>query len=226
MSGELKISFKTGAAVDFYVFNDVGQIWNTNTSAFEAYASANIGVYAVAGAQLGSSPFYTGTFPVAIIPGIYDIAARQRVGGSPAETDPVIGTEDGFNWSGASGTRVPLTALASSGQVANAAPIVMARGMMRKDFGIYLKSSVDHVTPFVSGIVSGQIIRDNGTVFGPLQSGAFTEVGLGWYNLQALTSGDLLANSVKLLFTANGISGGTADPLPISIQLQRVSGVS
>jgi hypothetical protein len=80
------------------------------------------------------------------------------------------------------------------------------------------------VTPFTSGVVSGQIWRDGATSPSPLQSGAFTEVGNGFYNLQALTSGDLLATTVKLLFSAQGISGGQADVLPMSVVLQRSSG--
>ncbi len=41
---------------------------------------------------------------------------------------------------------------------------------------------------------------------------------------QMLTSGDLNANTVALVFTANGISGGTADQRDFAYILQRVSG--
>ena len=71
-------------------------------------------------------------------------------------------------------------------------------------------------------MVSGQIARDGGA-FGALQSGTVTERGLGFFDC-TLTSGDLLANTVKLVFTAVGVSGGAADPVPFGAVLQRSSG--
>ena len=94
---------------------------------------------------------------------------------------------------------------------------------MIQNFPIYLVSATDHVTPFVSGVISGQISRDGGA-FGALQSGAFTEIGLGTYKLQALTSGDILCNTAALVFTGTGISGGTSDPRVFTLLLQRTSG--
>jgi hypothetical protein len=125
-----------------------------------------------------------------------------------------------YDWNGAT---VGLADLATSGQIGLVSPMRLARGVGILNFPVYLKSSADHVTPFTSGVVSGQISRDNGS-FGALQSGAITEIGLGHFNLFALTSGDLLANTVRLHFTATGISGGSSDPLPISLVLQRTSG--
>ncbi len=94
---------------------------------------------------------------------------------------------------------------------------------MIQNFPLYFRSSIDHVTPFVSGIISGQISR-NGGAFGALQSGAYTELGLGFYALQALTSGDTSAVTIALMFNAVGISGGTSDPLPLGIVTQHSSG--
>ena len=115
---------------------------------------------------------------------------------------------------------IPLSSLTSSGSLA---AIRITRGKMVQNFPLYMKSATDHVTPMTSGVVSGQISKDGGA-FGPLQSGAFTERGLGFYSLQALTSGDLAANTIALLFTATGVSGGVSDPLAMSILTQPSSG--
>ena len=90
-------------------------------------------------------------------------------------------------------------------------------------FTFKLVSSVDSKTPFVSGTISGQISRD-GSTFGPLQSGAYTEMGLGWYALQALTSGDMNARTVSLTFQGARSGGGNSDPRDFSMILQKVSG--
>lgn len=195
-----------------------GFVWDG--SSFVAYASGQTPSYDIALTEQGLSNYYLGNFPAAIPPGVYAIEAREQVGGTPAESDPTFGQET-FHWNGS--IAAPLSDVATSGQVGQFAPIRMARGVMLQNFPIYFKSSVDHITPLTSGVVSGQIARDGGS-FGPLQSGAFTETGRGFFNLQALTSGDLLANTVKLLFTAVGISGGSADPVPLSLILQRTSG--
>jgi hypothetical protein len=97
----------------------------------------------------------------------------------------------------------------------------MARSEMVLNYPIYLVSAADHITPMTSGIVSGQIARDGGA-FTTLQSGAFLEKGLGTY-VTTLTSGDLDATIVRLVFTATNISGGTSDPLVERVVLQRSS---
>lgn len=220
MAGELQVSYRTGKTVYVLIRSATGTIWNGTT--FVTYATADYGNYSVSLTEQGTaSAFYVGTFPAGITtPGSYNLVAKERLGSSPDEADATIGTET-FEWTG---TAVLSPAnLASSGQVSQIGPIRLARGSMIQNFPIYLRSSTDHVTPFVSGVISGQIARDGGS-FGVLQSGAFTETGLGFFTLQALTSGDLLANTVKLLFTGAGISGGTSDPLPMSFILQRTSG--
>ncbi len=116
-----------------------------------------------------------------------------------------------------------LNDLATSGQLSLVSPVKIFRGEQILKFPFKLVSSIDHATSFTSGVCSGQISRDGGT-FGALQSGAFSEVGLGWYYVQALTSGDLLANTASLVFTANGISGGTSDQRDFGFILQKSSG--
>jgi hypothetical protein len=220
MASELQFSYATGKTCYVLIRNSVGQIWNTAGSAFEAYAAGSYTDYAISAVEQGASAYYTATMPSTIAAGVYSITAKEQLAGSAAQTDPTVATGD-EQWNGS--VTLPLSNLATSGQLGQISPIRLARGTQILNFPVYLKSSADHMTPFTSGVVSGQIARDGGS-FGALQSGAFTEIGLGYYNLQALTSGDLLANTVKLVFTANGISGGASDPLPLSFILQRTSG--
>lgn len=221
MANEVLFTYTTARTCYVFILNKIGQVYNTSSTLFETYNTANISLYAISATGQGSaSPYYEATFPSIIAAGIYSASARQQLGGSVSENDPVIAGGD-IQWNGAA--VFPLSDLATSGQVGSISPIRVARSWMIKNFPIYLKSSADHVTPLTSGMVSGQISRDGGA-FGVLQSGTWLEIGQGWYSTQALTSGDLAANTVALLFTANGVSGGQSDPLPISLVTQRISG--
>lgn len=225
MSGEVQfISPVAGATCYFLLRNSTSQIWNSSgAGAFEAYATANYSSYTIAATQQGTaSSFYAGTFPTAITtPGVYSIVAKKQDGGSAVETDTSIANGD-IQWNGTA--TLPLSNLATSGQVSQVGPVKMTRGAMVQNFPFYLVSSVDHITPLTSGVVSGQIARDNGS-FGALQSGAFTEIGLGAYRVD-LTSGDLLCNTATLRFSATGVSGGASDPRVFTLVLQRSSGVN
>ncbi len=223
MSGEVKVGgFGTGQTNYFRILGSGNSIWSTSggTGGFELYNAADWADYANSLTEQGSSNVYVGNFPLAVPPGVFDVIAHRQIGGTPAQSDIRVG-EGEVNWQGTK--RVPLSDLATSGQVGQIGPIRLARSDMVRNFPIYLRSSADHVTPLTSGVVSGQISRD-GAAFGPLQSGAFTEVGQGTYSLQALTSGDLNAATIMLLFNAVGVSGGASDPLPIGIVTQRISG--
>lgn len=218
MANEIQVRANPGIAVYFLIRNTSGQIWNNNTSAFVAYATISYANYVSAMTQQGTaSGYYLGNFPNTIIPGIYSIVAKQQVGGSPVETDPDVGYGN-FDWSGA----VPnsLSMLPVSGQLTTTQ---LSRGVQILNFPFYLISAADSQTPFTSGICSGSISKD-GAAFGPLQSGAFTELGFGAYSLQALTSGDLLCNTAALYFSANGVSGGNALPRTFTLLTQRTSG--
>lgn len=222
MANEIQLAYQAGKTVYSIVFNKIGQVWNTVSTLFETYATANLANYVVALTNIGTGPsrIYQGNFPSAIVAGVYSVVAFQQIGGSAAESDFLVAEGD-IQWNGS--TVAPLSDTATSGQVGQTNPLRLARGTQVLNFPIYLKSATDHVTPFTSGIISGQISRDGGA-FGPLQSGKFTEVGFGFYSLQALTSGDLLANTVALLFTGQMVGGGPCDPLPLSFVLQRTSG--
>lgn len=221
MAGEIQFSFASLKTTYVLIRNRIGQVWNTANSAFETYVTALYVDYTITCTEQGTaSGYYTGTFPPAIGPGAYSLVAKQQIAGGALESDPAVAVGD-LQWNGT--TLLPLSDMATSGQLGQIGPIRLARGTMIQNFQFKLVSSLDHVSPFVSGIISGQIMRDNGN-FGPLQSGAFTEVGLGWYRVQALTSGDLNANTVALVFNGVGISGGTSDQRDYGFILQRVSG--
>jgi len=222
MAGEIQFG-GPGSSRTCYVLirNRNGLIWNTSggTGAFQAYDASVYTSYAISASEQGSNNFYTAAFPAAIPAGVYSVSAHQQLGGDPAQTDTRIaaGTEQ---WNGAA--LMPLSDVATSGQLAGFTPVRLARGVAVSGFPFKLVSAADHVTPFTSGVVSGQISKDGGS-FGALQSGAFTEIGLGWYRTN-LTSGDLAATTVALVFTAVGISGGSADQRDIGMVLQKVSG--
>jgi hypothetical protein len=222
LAGEIQIPYRTGVTVYTTIHSRTGTVWSTSggTGAFETFTSGTWAEYVIATSEQGVTGYYVGDFPAALPAGYYNLDARQQIGGSPAQTDPraAAGTEQ-FDGS----ALFRLSDLATSGQVANIGPLRIARGTMVQNFPFKLVSAADHVTPFTSGTISGQISRDGGA-FGALQSGAFTEVGLGWYTLQALTSGDLNANSIALTFTGVRSGGTGSDPRDCSIITQRVSG--
>ena len=223
MAGEIKFrGAGTGSTAYARILGSGSAVWSTSggTGNFQAYNAANWTDYAISATEQGSTGVFIANMPAAVPAGVYDIDARNQIGGSPAVTDPGVAHGEA-QWNGFK--TVPLSDLATSGQIGQIGPIRVAKGVMVTNFMIYLKSSADHVTPFTSGILSGQISRDGGAL-GALQSGAFTECGLGFYALQALTSGDLLCNTAGLLFTATAVSGGTSDPLPMAMIMQRVSG--
>ena len=219
MANELQGSFTTGKVAYFLIRDRNAQIWSTVNGSLGTYNSSNYSGYVISAAEQGTaSSFYIGNFPATAGPGDYGVIMKQQLGSNPAETDPTVDVGT-VPWNGVNVAQ--LSDLQVSGVALS--PIMLPRSFMVQNFPIYFRSSADHLTPFTSGVVSGQISRDGGA-FGPLQSGAFTEVGHGFFNLQALTSGDLNANTISLLFTANGISGGSADPVPQSFFLKRISG--
>lgn len=220
MANEIQVSIGTsGLTIYALIRNSTGLIWRTDTNVFESFLSANLSHYTIALTEQSTSGYYTGNFPTQITAGVYSITAKNQLSGGAAITDPPVAAGD-LQWQG---TYVePLSDLATSGQVASFAPLRIARSQQLLNFTFPLVSSTDHITSFTSGVVSGQISKD-GASFVALQSGAFIEIGLGFYST-SLTSGDLTCNTAGLLFTATGISGGTSDPRRFSIVTQRISG--
>lgn len=224
MSAEIQATFTPGAVLYnlIYAPQSGAMVWNTALSGFQDYADGSYSGYPLSMTGQGSTSLYTANMPTPIPAGVYNVVAKRQLAATPAVTDPTVAQGE-LQWGGSSIGVIALSDLATSGQLSQFLPTRMARGQMVRNFTIYLKSSADHISPLLSGIVSGQIIRNSGT-FGPLQSGVFAELGNGFYNLMALTSGDLDADTVTLLFTGVSVSGPQSDPLPMSLVMQKISG--
>lgn len=220
MAGELRaITGRPGRTCYFLIFDRTSQVWNG--SSFVAYSTGDYANYDIPATEVGTSlGMYKANFPSTITAGVYDVVLKEQSGGSPAEGDTLIAVQDALQWSGT--VTLPLSDLATSGQLATAIPIQVPRGVAQARWPLTFKSAADHITLFTSGVGSGQISRDGGA-YGPLQSGNITEIGLGDYYVN-LTSGDLNANVVRLHFSMVGVSGGQADPLKFALILQRTSG--
>jgi len=218
MANELQGSYVHGATVYALLRSRNAQIWNNSMSAFEGYSTTNYSGYSISATEQGvASAYYVANMPASVPPGTYAALFKAQQGSDPAETDPTVDAGS-VDWNGSNVAQ--LSDISVSGSIQ---PIQLQRGVQIKNYPIYLKQSSDHISPFTSGIVSGQISKDGGA-FGPLQSGAFTETGHGLYALQALTSGDLSCNTMSLLFTGVGVSGGACDPLVQTFILQHASG--
>ena len=88
-----------GVTVYALVRADAGTIWQTTTSTLVAYATANMGNYDLPMTQQGTaSKHYTVDFPAAAA-GLYVVSVYQQAGGSPAETDTLIGYGE-IQWDG------------------------------------------------------------------------------------------------------------------------------
>ena len=97
MASELLADHLTAKNVYFQVRNAVGAIWNG--AAFVAYATADVANYDVAAVEQGvGSGLYAGDMP-AVAEGIYNIVAKERAGGSPAESDVTVGVGE-IAWTG------------------------------------------------------------------------------------------------------------------------------
>lgn len=222
MPGEVQVSYFPGANLYFLFRNGEGQVWSVSGGSYGTYASASYSGYTLPLAQQASGGYYTGTVPGLAPAGTLNVVAKQRLGATRAESDPTIAFGQ-INWGGSGVGVKAFSQAATRRQVSGLLPMLMPRGQEVRHLPLYFRSTADHVTPFTSGVVSGQVARDGG-LFGPLQSGKIVEKGNGFYSLQALTSGDLDGEFVSLYFTCVGVSGGSAEPLAFLFPTQRTSG--
>lgn len=95
---ELRTNFNGSATLYAIVrLQSDGTVWNG--AAFEAWTDANIATYPVLLSSLGGD-YYAGDFPAAISAGTYRVIYYQKLGGSYALTDTILGTQDLY-WNGA-----------------------------------------------------------------------------------------------------------------------------
>ena len=89
MAGEIQLAHGiTGRTLYAHVRNGTGSIWNG--SAFASYSAGNYATYTIAMTEQGATGYYVGTMP-AVSVGTYAIEVLDRVGGSVAVGDPVVG---------------------------------------------------------------------------------------------------------------------------------------
>lgn len=102
MAKEIEFSHTTAKTCYAQIRNSTGSIWNTAGAAFEAYLTANVADYDITATEQGTaSGFYTADMPAGITTaGVYNIIAKERAGGSPAESDITV-AEGTVEWSGA-----------------------------------------------------------------------------------------------------------------------------
>lgn len=107
MAGELRIKCDfTGVNVYALLLDRTSQVWDLTETDFVAYATADIGDYDVALTEQGTaSARYAANFPSDVPAGYYDVEYYLRGGGSPAESDVLLGSEQGY-WDGTSWTPV------------------------------------------------------------------------------------------------------------------------
>lgn len=99
MASEIQVAHLTAKTVYALVRNATGSVWQTTTSTFVAYATADLANYDIALTEQGTaSALYAGTFPAAAA-GTYSVTAYERAGGAPAEGDLLIAGGN-VEWSG------------------------------------------------------------------------------------------------------------------------------
>ena len=109
------------------IINKAGQWWNG--SAFEAYSSADWASYRIPLTEQGSSSVYVADFPSGIVTsGTYEYYVHRQVGGSPAETDPVVNTGK-VDWTGS----VSISVAAGAMTGADFYAYMLRRGFTRTD---------------------------------------------------------------------------------------------
>lgn len=87
----IQVVAQAGQTVYVFIWNALGQIWNTNTSGFETETDANIQYYAISAPSQGGTSTYFATIPTAITTaGTYTWAGYIRLGATPAAGDTPI----------------------------------------------------------------------------------------------------------------------------------------
>lgn len=192
MAGEIQFVDTTGRVCYCQVRNTSGLIWNTQTSAFESYLTANIAHYAIAAVEEGSaSGYYIATMP-AIPAATYNIIGKEQVGGGPAESDPTVSS--GFiDWNGA----IPVGAA----NVVLAGGANIQRNLPFNNFEFIMISSVDHVSLLPGLTVSGQVSLDGAAYVAT--TNAPVGVSGGTYKIN-FAAADLNAGTCTFQFTATG----------------------
>lgn len=145
MANEIQADHTTGKTVYAQIRNTVGQIYNTAGASFEAYSTANIADYDIAMTEQGTaSGLYAGSMP-SVSTGFYNVVAKERAGGAPAESDVTIG-EGTIIWSGSAVVNIT-TQVSQPGQVSPAANEHML-AMLQFLFKAWRNNSTQNATDY------------------------------------------------------------------------------
>jgi len=105
MAGEVQIAYGLTGKTPYFTVRELssgtpGEIWSTVAVAFVAYSTTDFSNYDTSMSEQGTaSGVYVGTFPSSISAGLFSVVVRDRAGGSPAESDTMIGSGT-IHWSG------------------------------------------------------------------------------------------------------------------------------
>ncbi len=89
MSNELAVDYGITAKTVYFLLRTASNtIWNGAT--FESYTPANYATYPITATEQGASGYYVGSMP-GTTAGIFNVTAKQQIGGSPAQGDLSIG---------------------------------------------------------------------------------------------------------------------------------------
>lgn len=111
MADVIQIQHTSSGVTLYALIRDAdGAVWNG--SSFVSYVTANLGTYDLPMTEQGTaSRFYSVAVP-ALAAGLYQVQVFQQAGGSPAESDAVVGT-GAAEWDGTRWTRLGAPAGAS-----------------------------------------------------------------------------------------------------------------
>ena len=92
MAGEIQFRAPSGNTCYAVVRSSAGQVWNTNTAAFENFTAANYAHYGVSCTEQGTTGVYVGNMPTTNSD-VYSLVGYVQGGASPAQSDTA--TADG-----------------------------------------------------------------------------------------------------------------------------------
>lgn len=161
MASELQTDYITGKVVYFLLRNSIGRAWNG--SAFEVYATANYANYVILATEQGTASAYFAASMPAAAAGVYYLIAKERVGGSAAETDITIATGI-MQWDGTAA--LALSSVPTTTFQTNIADTVLSRGVSNVEGTANIHSLCSAILKLVSKFsVKDAANANNATVY-------------------------------------------------------------
>jgi hypothetical protein len=224
MANVIQADYPAGFTLYAQAWNMDGQVWNG--AAFVSYATANIADYDLLMTELGTaSGHYTVAVP-ALPAGQYAIVVKVRAGGSPAEADVTVGTEngdwDGTVWLPLSTVHTQTTTIlaAVDTEVAailakvNKLPEGISKNTALSNFEFYMVQSADHISAATGLTITAERSIDGGAF--TAMSNSASEVSAGVYKIN-LAAADTNGDFITYKFTATG-----ADASVVSFKTEEV----